>query len=427
MNVWVNRSYLRGMVRRSASESISPNIWLTVVVGGLGYFVDIYDLLLFGIVRLDSLRAIGVRPEAMQDASELILNMQMVGMLLGGLLFGVLADKRGRLSVLLGSILLYSLMNIANAFVGSVPVYALLRFLAGIGLAGELGVAITLVSEIMPRHLRGYGTAVVASMGIMGAVAAYFVHQIFNWQTAFIIGGAMGLALLVLRVRVSESGMFRDVQKQEVQRGNVLMLFRNGRLGTYLSCIAIGIPIWYVVGILVTFAPEFTKESGSTATIVPGQCIMWTYLGLAIGDLGAGLVSQWIRSRRRTILAFLLLTTACIVWYLFTPAKSAALTYLQCALLGFSVGYWAVFVTTAAEQFGTNLRATVATTVPNVVRGALAPTLLAFGALRRFYAAEHDVMQTAALVVGAVVLVLAYTGWFFLKESYGKDLDFVET
>jgi len=414
------------MTQPSVRSAFTPQVWLTIIVCGLGYFVDIYDLILFSIVRVDSLKAIGVTPEGMLDASELILNAQMIGMLLGGLIFGSMADKRGRLSVLLASILVYSLMNIANAFVASVPMYALFRFLAGIGLAGELGVAITLVAEIMPKHARGYGTTIVASMGILGAVAAYVVHELFNWQTAFIMGGLMGLALLVTRVRVAESGMFESTASKDVARGNIMMLLKDRRWAPYLSSVAIGVPIWYVIGILITFSPEFTKASGSSDIVVGGQGVMWAYVGLSAGDLVSGLISQWLRSRRRSILLFLTLTTICTAWYLFTPMKSATLTYVMCVMLGFSVGYWAVFVTTAAEQFGTNLRATVATTVPNVVRGSLVPALLLFGSLRHTFAADPMGLQKAALIVGAIVMTLALVGWYFMHETYGKDLDYVE-
>ncbi|NQW29384.1 MAG: MFS transporter [Ignavibacteria bacterium] len=405
----------------------NSQIILTVLVCALGYFVDIYDLILFAIVRTDSLRAIGVTPDLMQSSSELILNSQMVGMLLGGLLFGVLADKRGRLSVLLGSILLYSLMNIANAFVSSVPMYAVLRFFSGIGLAGELGIAITLVSEVMPAKSRGYGTTIVASMGILGAVAAYFVHELFNWQAAFVIGGVLGLALLALRVRVSESSMFLNVKQTNEKRGDISMLFKKKRISVYIACAAIGIPIWYVIGLLVTFAPEFARESGSVDNVVAGQCVMWAYVGLAGGDLLSGLLSQFLKSRKLSVLFFILFTTVMSFWYLTSPAKSAATTYLQCGLLGFGAGYWAVFITTAAEQFGTNLRATVATTIPNIVRGGLVPILLAFSALRTsFFAQSETPFHSSAIVIAIVVLLFAGTGLYFLRETYGKPLNYVE-
>jgi len=416
----------------ASAPFMTPRIWLTVLVCGLGYFVDIYDLILFSIVRLDSLRGIGVPEAGLMHASELVLQWQMIGMLLGGILFGVLADKRGRLSVLLGSILLYSVMNIANAFVSSVPMYALFRFLGGIGLAGELGVAITLVAEIMPRHSRGYGTTIVASMGILGAVAAYFVHEWFDWRTAFVAGGLMGLALLALRVRVHESGMFQRMGSHAVARGNLLMMLKPHRLMIYVACIAIGVPIWYVVGILVTFSPELTAASGSSATVVAGQAVMWCYVGLSAGDLVSGLISQWLKSRKRTVGLFLALLSGIIAWYLLTPERSAELTYWQCALLGFGSGYWAVFVTTAAEQFGTNLRATVATTVPNFVRGALAPALLIFGALRTGTLPGAETVFAgqpligSAIIVGIGTMALAFLGWYLLHETFGKDLEYVE-
>lgn len=409
------------------SSHVSSSVWLTVLVCGLGYFVDIYDLILFTIVRQESLADLGVTGGAVLDASELILNAQMVGMLLGGLLFGVLADRKGRLSVLLGSILLYSVMNIANAFVASVPMYALFRFLSGIGLAGELGVAITLVAEIMPKRTRGYGTTLVASLGILGAVAAYGVHTLTDWRMAYIIGGVMGLALLLMRVRIGESDMFRAVEQSAgISRGNVALLFSPKRIGRYLASVAIGVPIWYVIGILVAFSPEFSRESGGATTVVAGQSVMWAYIGLATGDLLSGLLSQLMRSRKKSVLLFLIGTASLVAWYLYTPQKSEQLTYIMCGLLGVGVGYWAVFVTTAAEQFGTNLRATAATTIPNVVRGSLVPAILAFRALRLEWQHDDHELRLAATVVGVAVLALAFVGWLFLRETYGKDLDFVE-
>jgi MFS family permease len=287
-----------------SSDKSKSGILFTVLICGLGYFVDIYDLILFSVVRVESLTSIGVRLEDVLLVSESIMRSQMIGMLLGGILFGILADKRGRLSILLGSILLYSLMSIANAFVSSTSLYAVLRFFSGIGLAGELGVAVTLVAEVMPKASRGYGTTIVASMGILGAVWAFAVHTMFDWRPAYVVGGVMGLILLVMRVRVQESSMFRLSERALVRRGNMLMLFSPKRLLLYISCIAIGVPIWYIIGILVSFSPELSREGGSVGTVVAGQSIMWAYLGLAAGDLLSGLISQWLKSRRLSILFF---------------------------------------------------------------------------------------------------------------------------
>jgi MFS transporter, putative metabolite:H+ symporter len=418
------------MALASSNTTKAASIWLTILVCGLGYFVDIYDLILFSIVRPASLKSIGmVTQDQIMDASEIILNAQMIGMLIGGIIFGILADKRGRLSVLLGSIMMYSLMNIVNAFVTSVDMYALCRFFSGIGLAGELGVAVTLVAEVMPKETRGLGTTIVASLGILGAVAAYAVHEIADWRVAFVIGGMLGLALLALRVGVRESSMFTSLHDQSTQRGNFLMLLKPSRLPRYVSAILIGLPVWFVIGILVTFSPEFTKELGGATDINAGEAVMWAYVGLAAGDLGSGLLSQYLKSRRNTVLVFLVLCVIMSAWYLFAPSRTASETYLHAALLGFAAGYWAVFVTTAAEKFGTNLRATVATTVPNFVRGALAPSLFAFNTLRHSASpiiSGHPLVS-AAVIVGGVTMVLAFIGWITLKETYGKDLDFIET
>lgn len=401
-------------------------MWFTVFICGLGYFVDIYDLILFSIVRVESLLGMGIPKEGIADASELILNSQMVGMMIGGLIFGVLADKKGRMNVLMLSILMYSVVNILNAFVTTVPMYALCRFFAGIGLAGELGVAITLVSEIMPKHQRGYGTTVVATLGITGAVAAYVIHQMFSWQAAFVCGGIMGLLLLLLRVRTQDSTMFHTTENNNAVRGDVSMIFTKQRFGRYASSVAIGIPIWFVIGILVTFAPEFTAQSGSMATIIGGKAVMICYVGLAAGDLASGLLSQKLRSRKKTILIFILLTVVSIAWYLLHPQKSEFITYLQCGLLGFSTGYWAVFVSAAAEQFGTNLRSTVATTVPNVVRGFLVPFILLFSFLRKNISFTDQTIIVAAGIVAFIAIALGLVGWKYLKETYGTDLQFVE-
>lgn len=404
-------------------------LWLTLGVCAMGYFVDIYDLILFSIVRLESLRDIGVHTSNVMSASELILNSQMVGMLLGGIVFGVLADKRGRTSVLMGSILLYSLMNIANAFVTDVNTYALLRFFSGIGLAGELGVAITLVTEVMPKESRGYGTTLVATMGILGAVVAYGVHSSFSWRIAFIAGGVLGLLLLILRLGVHDSFMFKKAGQQTVSRGNLLMLLSPKRLLLYGSCIAIGVPIWFVIGILVTFSSEFAAERGVATAVVPGLSVMWAYVGLAAGDLASGLLSQALRSRKRVVIVYILATAGLIWWFLASTDPRPHTVYLQCALLGVATGYWAVFVTTAAEQFGTNLRASVATTVPNFVRGSLVPSLMLFHYLRvhnTWLGGTEHPLAFSACIVGGITIVIAIVGWVIIKETFGRDLDYVE-
>ncbi len=395
---------------------------ITVLVSSLGYFVDIYDLILFGIVRIPSLTYLGVHGSHLIDAGVYILNMQMGGMLIGGLIFGIWGDKKGRLAVLFSSILLYSAANFANAFVSSVNMYAFLRFIAGIGLAGELGAAVTLVSETMTKETRGYGTAMVATIGVMGAILAAIVGEEFSWQMAYIIGGILGVILLITRISLFESGMYKSLLSRDVAKGKFLSLFTSKeRFFKYLNCILIGLPIWYVVGVLITFSPEFGKLLGVTEPIIAGKSIMYTYIGLIFGDFISGYLSQFLKSRKKAVSIFVLLTGIFVLVYLFTRSLSSFEFYLLCLILGISIGYWAVFVTTAAEQFGTNLRSTVATTVPNFIRGSVIPITIFFEFLRKPLG-----MVYSALIVGVITVIIAFISLYNLKETYGVELDYVE-
>lgn len=402
-------------------QPLSRAAWLAVTVAALGYLVDIYDLILFGVVRDASLTAIGVSDAERATVGENLLSYQMGGMLLGGILWGVLGDKRGRLSVLFGSILLYSLANIANGFVTDVTGYAVLRVVAGIGLAGELGAGVTLALELIDPKRRGYATTAIAGIGILGALLAVYVGRNYDWRTAYFVGGAMGLTLLLLRVGVLESGIFAKVKESDVKRGDFLALFRTrDRFVRYASVILVGVPVWYGVGILAINAPEITAALGATEAPLRPTAIWWMYAGLAAGDLGSGLVSQLLRSRKRALGTFLVLDVLAIGFY-FAFARDPFTIYLACFLLGIANGYWAVFVTTAAEQFGTNLRATAATTAPNFVRGSLTLTTLLFQVLR----AETD-FATGAAIVGVLVMAVAFAALRGIDETYGKNLDFVE-
>jgi len=395
----------------------------TVLIGALGYFVDIYDLLLFSIVRTASLRDLGVAPSESLTVGLSLLSWQMWGLLLGGLLWGVLGDKRGRVSVLFGSILLYSTANIANAFVHTLGQYEFWRFVAGVGLAGELGAAITLVSETLPAKHRGYGTAVVAGVGLFGAVLAAYVGKTYSWRTAFIIGGVLGFALLLTRVTMLESGMFGRVRQEGVRRGDLAMLFLSpARLFRLLRCVLIGLPIWFVVGILVTGAPEFARAFHVTGEVTGASAVQWTYLGLVVGDLGSGALSQWVGSRRKVVLWFLVLTTGLVMAYLAQSGGTSTQLYALCAAMGFGIGYWAVFVTIAAEQFGTNLRATVTTSVPNFVRGSVPLLTAAFIGLK----GQGMSLVGSAMVVGGACLTLALASLWWMEETYGRELDYLE-
>lgn len=395
---------------------------MAVIVAALGYFVDIYDLVLFSIVRVPSLKALGYSGTDLTDRGVLLINLQMLGMLAGGILWGVSGDRRGRKSVLFGSILLYSLANLANGMAGSIESYAALRLLAGLGLAGELGAGITLVSEVLSTELRGYGTMMVASFGTSGAILAGYIGQAFDWRTCYFVGGALGLLLLFLRIGVLDSSMFQSAVAQDVPRGRFLSLFRDRQVFLrYLRCIVIGVPIWYCIGILITFSPEFSGPLGIGGTVSGARAILWSYLGLTVGDFTSGWLSQRVRSRNKVVLAFLVGTTLSIAAFFLLRGEGEVLFYLLVTVVGFFAGYWAVFVAIAAEQFGTNLRATVATTVPNFVRGSLVIMASLFQSLhpRVGYLKSGE-------IVAALALAVAFWGCLGLTETYGKSLDYVE-
>lgn len=395
---------------------------IPVVIGALGYFVDIYDLLLFGIIRKTSLRSLGLSEEMVLTSGEFIISIQMVGLLLGGIIWGVMGDKKGRLSVLFGSILLYSIANIASGMIQTVNQYALLRFIAGVGLAGELGAGITLVSELLPKEKRGIGTSMVAGFGLTGAVVAYFISKEFDWRVCYYIGGAMGLLLLILRISVFESGMFKQVKEMNVSRGNFFMFFTNReRFYKYAKSILIGLPTWFVIGVLVTFSDQFGTRMGIAEAVDPGKAIMFAYIGISLGDIAIGFVSQALKSRKKALFIFYVLTMIFMVMFFLQKGGSATTMYLVCAGLGFATGFWAIFVTMAAEQFGTNLRATAATTVPNMVRGSLPLIIILFKWLR-----EITDFITGGIITGILVMVIAWIAVYFTKETFSKDLMYIE-
>lgn len=409
---------------RATSVPVSKATMLAVLVAALGYFVDIYDLILFSVIGRKSLVSLGVGPDAIEGQFARLLDWQMAGMLTGGILWGILGDRRGRLSVLFGSIVMYSLANVANANVATIGQYALLRFVAGVGLAGELGAGITLVSEIMSRTGRGWGTTIVAGIGVCGAIAAALIDKAgVSWRAAYYIGGGMGFALLLLRIGVRESGMFESVKsKVNVSRGNFLQLFTSfDRAKRYICVILCGVPVWYLVGILVARAPKIAKDMGLEEAVTPGTAVMMAYIGLAIGDLASGALSQIMSSRKKAIATFLLLSAFGTGVYFAVAGKSLMLLYVACLIAGIGGGYWAVFVTTASEQFGTNLRSTVTTTAPNFVRGSLVLVSFAFAKLEPSLGPWK-----AALVVGVVCITVALASLIPLRESFGHDLDFIE-
>lgn len=411
----------------TAKQKTKHLLSLPVIVAALGYFVDIYDLLLFGIVRIPSLKSMGLDADI---SGTIILNWQMFGLLLGGILWGVYGDKKGRLSVLFGSILVYSLANIACGFLPQIDfmdktaAYSILRFIAGVGLAGELGAGITLVSESLPKELRAIGTSLVAGFGLLGAVVANFTVQLTSdWTIAYFIGGGMGLGLLILRIGVMESGIYKEVKKsKDVKKGNFFSLFTNReRFIRYMKCIAIGLPTWFCIGILAVLGNQFAPELGIKEDIDPGKAIMWAYIGISVGDFASGFISHWLRSRKKAIFWMMIFTIIGIVFMLFGGTKTANMYYFYCTWLGLGTGYWAMFVTVGAEQFGTNIRATAATTIPNMVRGLLIVMILLFD----FFKPSTGVIY-AAVIVGAITFALGIYSTLTIAETHNRDLDFLE-
>ncbi len=407
-------------------KTIKQLFSIPVIVAALGYFVDIYDLLLFTIVKAPSMRGVGATDLTMLADSTWVINWQMGGLLLGGIIWGVLGDKKGRLSVLFGSIILYSGANFITGFIESVNQYAACRFVAGLGLAGELGAGITLVSELLPKKIRGIGTSLVAGIGLFGAVAAYFTFQItHDWRLCYKIGGVLGILLLFLRVKVAESGMFSQVKQQAVSRGNFFMFFQNAnRFKKYLLAILIGLPTWYVVGILVNQSDRFAKEMFGSTTLDSGRSIMFAYAGIAIGDISIGFISHSFNSRKKALLLFYSLTILSLFIFFSPLNQSNATMYAVCTALGFSTGFWAIFVTMGAEQFGTNLRATAATTIPNMVRGVLPLINMMF--LTLFQKSWGWSLINSGIVTGIITVGITLVAFYFTEETIHKDLEYVE-
>jgi MFS transporter, putative metabolite:H+ symporter len=402
----------------------------TVIVGGLGYFVDIFDLLLFPLLSRQVVPSFGLVPGTPEARATItfLLNWQMGGMLLGGVLWGILGDKKGRLTVLFGSILLYSVANLSNAFVTNIPQFAAARFFAGLGLAGELGAAITLVSESLAKEHRGYGTGLVSAIGIAGAVfggaVALFIPAMFGleaWRIAFIIGGLLGFVLLITRLSMRESLMFSAATEGHVKRGDIRMLAGSWtRMSRFIRTTLVGLPIWCLISIFITLSPDLARDNGISG-IDARLSIMWFYGGASLGGFFWASMSQIMKGRKNTTLAALSFTAVFIFAYFFAYGIPQIAFYLICAMLGVGTGYWSVFVTMAAEQFGTNLRATVATSVPNFIRGTTVPLNIAFV----YFSSSFGLVRTA-MVLAAISTVIALFSLRSLEETYHKDLDFLE-
>jgi len=415
-------------------------VTLTVLVAALGYFVDLFDLILFTVLRTPSLTSIGEDPARW---GRLLINWQLTGMLLGGIVWGVIADRRGRLAVLFGSIIMYSVANLLNAFVVDVYTYAVLRFISGFGLAGELGAGITLVSELLPKRSRGIGTTIVATVGLAGAVVAGLSGQLLitaypehGWRAAYAIGGVLGLMLLVLRVGLLESGIFKGTVDTGIVRGKLrMLLWPPERFWRFVRVVLVGMPIWFAGGVLFIFSPEIGRSLGLDPGPAAPLVVVWAYTGVVLGDLASGLLSQLLRSRKIVIFVFMMAYALAILALLQFGGRSTETYYALMCVLGATTGYWVLFVTVASEQFGTNLRATVTTSAPNFVRGAAVPIvgvwwimvtvdMMVDGRMKEVI--DPSLVARGTVTVGLVCIAIGMTSLYFMRESFDFDLDYVE-
>lgn len=399
------------------------SLYFAILVAALGYFVDVYDIILFSAVRIPSLRSIGIPEEALTTIGLKLINIQLVGMLLGGLTWGILGDKKGRLSMLFGSIFLYSSATLANAFVTNLETYAILRFIAGFGLAGELGGGITLVNELMSKEKRGLGTMIVVTSGIFGGIAGGLIGNYLPWQTAYILGGLGGFVLLFLRMSVTESRLFNQIHLQtQIKKGDLLLFLRNPvLLIKLLKCLAVGAPFWVFIGLFMAFAPELGEALHVTGPVTAAWAILYFNIGLGLGDLSSSLLSQIMGSRKKAIMLYLFLTFAATCCFLSLQAPTAALFYFFCAIIGLSSGSWVLFIMITAEQFGTNLRATVSAATPNFVRGMGIPFSLILAVLK-----PHTGILWGLGIISLSCIAIAFLSICSLKETFATDLDFIE-
>jgi MFS transporter, putative metabolite:H+ symporter len=398
---------------------------IIVIVASLGYFVDIYDLILFGIVKNPSLIDLGIQgKDALFNKGNFLLSMQMAGMLVGGIVWGIMGDKKGRLSTLFFTILLYSVANIANGFVHTIGQYATLRFISGFGLAGELGVGITLVSEVMSKESRGIGASIVSGVGIAGSALAFLVAEKFQWRTAYWTGGGLGLLLLFLRIAVYESGMYEKSKAETVSRGNFISLFTDPKkFRKFMFCILLALPTWYTVSVLAINAPSFAQDALHITGVIKGSTsVMLHYIGASIGSFLFGYLSMKLASRKKAIVIAISGIGILTIVYFSLFGASPAIFYFTLFLLGIPMGgLWAVFITAVSEQFGTNLRSTVTTSAPNFVRGATILITFMLGALTPITG-----LWTSGVIVGIIFIGIAVVSAFLTEETHGKDLDYLE-
>lgn len=401
---------------------MKKHLWLAIIASALGFFVDLYDIIILSIVRTKSLLEIGIPEVELLSKGVTLINIQMAGMLIGGFIWGIIGDKFGRLSVLFGSIILYSLATFANAYAGSFETYLILRFLAGLGLAGELGAAITLVTEQMPQKYRGVGPAIIGGCGMLGAIFGAYIGGKYSWQFTYQLGGGLGFLLLILRLGVLESGLFNQMKEKTNRKGDLRLLFKNkDYIIKYLSICLLGFPVWFVNGVVMTFTPEIAKAWGMNPSPTVSAVFTFYFIGFTFGDLTGGFVSQYLQSRKKAIRLYLSMYALGAIVFFFIGNQSVTIYYSLLLFLGFCVGYSIVLLTLAAEQYGTNIRATVTTSSLNILRATVIPQTLLFGFLNPILGTVNS-----AMVVGVIAILLAFWGLSNLEETFHKDLNFME-
>jgi len=407
----------------SPGKEVETWIWITVLVAAMGYFVDVTDLWLFSNLRVASLRDLGLSDDQVTDTGALLLNSQQIGLLVGSVIWGVMGDRRGRASVMFGSIFLYSVGNILNAFVTSVPQYVALRFITGVGLAGEIGAGITLVCEILPRDKRGIGTTFVTGLGVAGAILAALMGKYLSWRTAFFVGGCLGLGLFFLRVFTHDSGLFeRMSEERAIKRGSIKQLVTTpDLLVRFLSCVASGMPIYLTFSIFAVFSPEIAPALGIKESVSISDVMLCVSVGLTLGDVLAGVISQLARRRKGPLIFLVLMNFVAAVTITMGLSRSSLGYLVLVFILGLTSGYWACLITTSAEQFGTNIRATVTTMVPNFVRATAIPITILFIQVKKYLS-----IQNTVLLVTFIVFSAAFWGLSRLRESFHADLDYYE-
>lgn len=405
---------------KNQSWRFSKQEILTVLVVALGYYVDAYDLLVMSAVRKPSLLSLGVPESETLNIGLSLLNYQLVGLMIGGVMWGVIADKYGRKKALFGSILIYSFANIANGYINSVNMYYWLRIIAGFGLAGELGVGISLITENVAKERRTISTAIVSFFGMLGASTGGWFGSIFEWQNCFLIGGFAGLLLLLLRLKVEESVMFNEIKDKNVSKGNIWMIIKNPKtLLTYFFCTLAGAASILFIGVFIQSTPELGKLFN--LNITAGIALIWYYLGASVSEIIAGLLSKLLKERKAPIYIFYAISLLAITNFCVNVPNSPYFFYLNCLFLGFGLGWWSQLITLSAELFGINVRATAATSIPTFARAWNIP----FSNIFKQNIPNLGIVNSA-FGIGVIVVSLAIISITMVKETFENDANFIE-